>query len=165
MILYSIITMMVYRCSTPFILLPEMNPEPLFWQQTIQPNSRELLVFEMDSTLGVTGASLLKVEEENDNQICRIFAYVHETEEIIPDSTDDENAPSKKEGEKKEEKEKAQNNVETPKEHKFLFASLQPNFRESIELNYIFSPFDIVEIENTVKYPIQITGNYTFLDE
>ena len=49
--------------------------------------------------------------------------------------------------------------------HKFLFASLKPNNQEFAELNYIFSPFDLVELENTSKYPIQITGNFSQISD
>ena len=34
-----------------------------------------------------------------------------------------------------------------------------------MEINYLFSPFDIVELENTSKYPIQITGTYSYIHE
>ena len=134
-----------------------MESGPLFWQQIIQPNTKEQLVFEMDSTLGITSASLLKVEDANDSSICRLFAYVHESNEEIPDS-DEEQENKEEKTEKKEEKE-----VEE-KVHKFLFASLQANSRETSELNYFFSPFDIVDIENTSKYPIQLTGTFSKIE-
>ena len=143
-----------------------MNTGPLFWQQTIQPGSKEQLVFEMDSTLGVNSVSLLNVTDPEDKTICRLWAYVYQSEEVIPDSSDEESNKDSKTESKTEEKkeEETKKSEDEPKVHKFLFASLLPNLRETNELNYYFSPFDIVELENTSKYPIQVTGTYTFLE-
>ena len=140
-----------------------MESGPLFWQQIIQPNTKEQIVFNMDSTLGVTSASLLKVEDSNDSEICRLWAFVHEPNEEIPDSDEEQENNNNKEEEKTEEN-KEQHKEPEEKVHKFLFASLQPNLRETSELNYFFSPFDIVELENTSKYPIQLTGTFSTIE-
>lgn len=119
----------------------------VFWGQVVPAEKSCILEFPIKSNLTITQAVIPDVDEKSPKEPVRLFAKV---QTLIPD----------------EEEDKPEEEVNDAKytETNVLLATLLPFTNESVMLNHIFSPLNIVEFTNKGKLDIHLSGYVEYLE-